>query len=185
MYHNMFVTNKDVFEHDEVLKTFLANKFGLFKPENDWRLEIIYTPLDMVITQYLSKGHLPDERKYCWRQSFEKHFCFYTTAIYLKGLVINVLRNSFADSTNKGISSQHDCLTLIGPDIAGVFEPSKNAPPVCIGHSYGMTGYSFLVPAAEKTALPLGNYMAGGNFAYSCDGRFPSRQPLSIHDRRE
>ena len=28
-------------------------------------------------------------------------------------------------------------------------------------------------------------YMAGGNFAYTSDSRFPSSHPLAVHDRHE
>jgi len=104
----------------------------------------------------------------------------------MKGLIIEVFRFPLGDCTNGGISGKHGSLTLIGDGVDGPFAPTPDAPPVTmITREIGGREYKHLVPCDEN-AVPLeGWYMAGGNFGYTSDSRFPNAYPLSIHDRRE
>ena len=104
----------------------------------------------------------------------------------MKGLIVNIYHNEHGDFTIEGLSSRHDTLTLIGEGIEGPFEPGDESPAVTlVKRDIGGEIYIHAVPC-DKNANPLpGWYMAGGNFIYTSDSRFPSRQPISIHDRQE
>jgi hypothetical protein len=109
-----------------------------------------------------------------------------------KGLPIYVLRTAdLGDCTNNGISAQFDRLILLDEDIEGVFEPSEECPAVRI-ITRDLWRQGFKEPVAYLHLEPVdakyhaGKWlMAGGNFGWTPDSRFPSRQPLSIHDRYE
>jgi hypothetical protein len=111
----------------------------------------------------------------------------------MTGLRIRVLRNAAwgdCDCTLNGISHQHHTLTLVGEGIEGPFEPSEDAPAVRLVRREmvlrsGKRGeYLHIEPVDAK--YHGGQWlMAGGNFAWSSDSRFPSDYPISIHDRYE
>lgn len=101
-----------------------------------------------------------------------------------KGLHVSIYKNAnaeFGDCSNRGLSSRHNRATLTGPNIPEIFEPSEDAPevqllPGNLGHGYKA------VPAEHgEGAGP----MFGGCFIYTSDSRFPSKQPIPLHDRWE
>jgi hypothetical protein len=111
----------------------------------------------------------------------------------MTGLRIYVLRDASlnrCDCTMNGISRQHNTLTLVGEGIQGPFEPTDDAPAVRLVRRQlflrsGERGeYLHLEPVDAK--YHGGEWlMAGGNFGWTCDSRFPSDYPISIHDRYE
>lgn len=96
------------------------------------------------------------------------------------GLLVFVYRSG-SDCTNGGISSRYDKLILLMDD--GPFTPSEHVPAVKL---VNVGCYFHVVPATANVCdNGFSDYMFGGNFVYTCDGRFPSRQPIAIHDRLE
>lgn len=99
-----------------------------------------------------------------------------------KGMTVTVLRpaNGF-DGTNKGISSRVATITVIGPNIPEISEPTDRAPAFEIGSKPMGKGeyYLFLVPAGHA-----GHTMMGGNYAVAYDSRW-TFGALPIHDRTE
>ena len=100
-----------------------------------------------------------------------------------KGLVVNVLRNTLGDSTNGGVSATNDTFVLTGEGVdCQVFTPSEEMPElVLFTRMMGDTEYLHAVPKE----LEHRHTMFGGNFVYTSDSRFPSNQPIKIHDRVE
>ena len=101
----------------------------------------------------------------------------------VRTLPVYVYRSgALGDCANGGISSCVDTLYLIVPD--GFCDMPEEDPRVMevkhIGeHAYVAPVHPFRAPDAV-----LGP-MAGGNFVYSTDSRFPAEYPLPIHDRWE
>ena len=83
-----------------------------------------------------------------------------------------------------GISNRFNEVTLIGVGDNAPFEPTPDRPAVkIVSRIIGGEEYKHLQAVAEDGSLISG--MAGGNFAYTSDSRFPSSYPLSLHDRVE
>lgn len=108
-----------------------------------------------------------------------------------KGLLVSVLRDvRLGDCTNRGPSSKFKEFTLVsgeGKDtfVDGPFEPTGTSPALVL-HCMYVRGepYYYAVPAS----LLDKRTMAGGNFAYTSDGRFADATagyPIEIHDRVE
>ncbi len=102
----------------------------------------------------------------------------------MKGILVSIFRDADGgDCTMDGVSSNVARAILTGDGVAEVVEtrPSDTiliykdrgkTPPMCVPH--------------EKFAQPgWSGWMFGGNFIYSSDSRFPSSQPIAIHDRQE
>lgn len=100
----------------------------------------------------------------------------------IRGLRCYVYTNPlFKGCSNGGISSRVTEVTLVGPDIPQIFYVSAEAPAVKlvkrnIGGEY---------VHAEPVEQPEGvcGPSAGGAFIHSSDSRFPSKYPISLHDR--
>jgi hypothetical protein len=105
----------------------------------------------------------------------------------MNGLIIEVYRDAHGyDTTNNGISSKYDSLTLIGPGISGPFAPTPERPAVrMVVKNFAGDEYRSLVPCDDDGNLLPGWYMFGGNYAKTSDSRFPFKYPLPIHDRLE
>jgi hypothetical protein len=105
----------------------------------------------------------------------------------MNGLIIEVYRDAHGyDTTNNGISSKYDSLTLIGPGISGPFAPTPERPAVrMVVKNFAGDEYRSLVPCDDDGNLLPGWYMFGGNYAKCSDSRFPFSYPLPIHDRLE
>ena len=89
----------------------------------------------------------------------------------------------FPDCTMNGISSKADRLILVGDDIPEIFEVKPDMPAVrLIKRIIFDRPYVHAEPIDNLTGK---GFMAGGNFIYTSDSRFPSQYPISIHDRQE
>lgn len=101
----------------------------------------------------------------------------------VRGLTADLYRSSLSDSSNGGISSTVDEVTIVGPEIdaahGNIFPPSEDAPAVRIvkltimGHEY-----VHLEPVEPVPAGHVG-YVAGGTFVYTPDSRF--REATGVH----
>lgn len=105
-----------------------------------------------------------------------------------QGLLCGVYRNPLGDCTNGGVSSVVNGATLIGEEVAEIFEPTERNPALYLRQ---FKGQLIAVPVAlgtwadMKTVAGLDGWQFGGNFLFSSDSRFPSAQPIKIFDRRE
>lgn len=108
------------------------------------------------------------------------------TKMKVKVLPVNVYRWTLGDCTNGGISGRFDSLYLICDQ--GWLEVELNDPrliKIVTRNHVGREGtYTHVEPVNDPDKKEIG-YMAGGNFVYSCDSRFPFDYPLPIHDRSE
>ena len=114
-----------------------------------------------------------------------------------KGLIVWVYRCSLADSTANGASSRHEKMLLVGPGVPQIFTETNPDKVLLLkskesSYEQAVTAdgkqvmvakrYQYLVPAS----IPENTHsMMGGNFAHTSDSRFPSGQPIAIHDRVE
>lgn len=108
----------------------------------------------------------------------------------VKGLLVFVYRDNLGDCTNGGISSRYDRLILIGDGVDGPMtvdldDPAENVVKLVKRRIFNGEEYFHVEPLDGCFAGGGKWYSAGGNFAYTSDSRFPSRQPLSVHDRHE
>src|SRR5215831_14146358 len=102
-----------------------------------------------------------------------------------KGLLVYVYKNTLGDCTNNGISCQNDRLILVGQGVdCQVFNGDEtNTVKIAFKH-VGDKPYIYCAPITETPKNMIGP-MFGGNFVYCSDSRFPSKQPIPIHDRYE
>jgi hypothetical protein len=104
----------------------------------------------------------------------------------MKGLLCFVYKCPW-DATNGGISSRCHQVTLVGLGPEGeIFEPTVEAPAVrLVRRRTSLSNRVYL--HAEPVDKPEGMVgpMAGGNFIYTSDSRFPCDYPISLHDRFE
>ena len=101
------------------------------------------------------------------------------------GLLVSVYKtNRLSDCTNGGLTSKFDQFILTGEGIKGPFEPSERTPELKLvrRNIYGKE-YIHAEPVDRPDSGNVG-YMAGGNFIYTSDSRFPT-YPVSVHDRQE
>lgn len=101
-----------------------------------------------------------------------------------KGLLVFVYRNSLGDCIANGISSNLIQLILVGEGIPEIFEGDETNTVKLVKRSLFGSEHLHVEPISEKPSNCIGP-MAGGNFIYTSDSRFPSKYPLSIHDRYE
>lgn len=98
-----------------------------------------------------------------------------------KGMTLTVLRPADGfDGTNKGISSRVHRITVLNDQVPQITEPTESAPAYIIAEKYG---HKYLRPL-ENCPRERGGYMAGGNYAVTCDSRW-TFGALPIHDRTE
>lgn len=104
------------------------------------------------------------------------------------GLIVDVFRDGYGDSSNRGLSSKHAAFVLLDENVVGPFAPSEDQPALRIVRRTlpwkaggGTEVYMHLVPVGLEDKQT----MFGGTFAYSSDSRFPASYPLPIHDRIE
>ena len=100
----------------------------------------------------------------------------------LKYLPIIVLSNSDYDCTNNGVSVINRKDLVIEAEHGNLTEQDIENKIVMqlIKKEFNGVTYYHLKQKGDQRWL-----MAGGNFAYSSDSRFPSVQPIAIHDRHE
>lgn len=100
----------------------------------------------------------------------------------IKGLLVSVLRNGRGvDCSLGGISSKADMLLLVGDGVPEIFEAGEYPVVRLVTRTIGGQEYKHVEPVTGGNEW----FMAGGNFCYTSDSRFPNSYPLSIHDRVE
>lgn len=108
----------------------------------------------------------------------------YSDDTYKSGMICSVYRNAeFGDTSNNGVSNRFNSFTVLGPEVATIFEPAEHRPTLYLHHwelQGGKRDY-FVSPSPD----PYAHFMFGGNFVYSCDSRWPTKSPIRIHDRVE
>jgi hypothetical protein len=96
----------------------------------------------------------------------------------MKGLLVEVMGT---DCTNEGVTSGVTEAILAGEGIPEIFEAKAGRPLLILGEGY--KGRLMAVPAGQPVGM-IGP-MFGGHFVYTSDSRFPSGQPIHVHDRFE
>lgn len=103
----------------------------------------------------------------------------------MKGLRADIILPARGDSSNGGLSSKVTEVTVVGPGVPEIFEPSEDAPAVEI-----VTEYPVGRPMLR--AYPLDRekgewFMFGGGFIYTSDSRFSRLYggPVKLFDRTE
>lgn len=101
------------------------------------------------------------------------------------GLLVFVLRHADGtDCTNGGVTSRVTQAVLVGDGIPAIFEPTETRPALRLVRRHIGGEYLHAEPVEGKDGRRVG-WMAGGNFVYTSDARFPNRYPISVHDRQE
>ena len=111
----------------------------------------------------------------------------------MKKVLTFALRHSLGDCTNNGLTSRQDSIWLysdvdinnpaIREELAAINEKNEILVLVKRGLFLGRQLPDIAVPFS---ILDSGRHsMAGGNFVYTSDSRFPSGSPISVHDRVE
>ena len=110
----------------------------------------------------------------------------------MKGLSVYVYKNTnHGDCTLNGISSKFSNLIILptestriaGINIPGIFSPHEDCPGIYIFHRPQFNDL-IACPDIEYGAGKVW-WMFGGNFIYTSDGRFPSKNPIKVFDRNE
>ena len=93
-----------------------------------------------------------------------------------------VMRHSLGDCTNNGLTSKEDSLILhYGQGLDLDMIPDDEL--VLVERTLFGEEANYAVPAG---LYKVGRHsMAGGNWIYTSDSRFPSKAPISVHDRVE
>jgi len=105
-----------------------------------------------------------------------------------KGLLVFVYKNPLGDCTNKGISHDKTQLILIGEGIPEIFEGDETNTVKLVKRNLNGRRTSNIYLHVEPINYEENHkpwFMAGGNFIYASDSRFPCDYPISIHDRVE
>jgi len=104
-----------------------------------------------------------------------------------KGMIVDVYRANGHDCSMGGISSKHEAITITGPGIPEIEEPSEKYPEMIFEPNANRVDGNLALypPDSYSEGKRVKWYMFGGNFAWSSDSRFPSAQPIKIHDRHE
>lgn len=97
-------------------------------------------------------------------------------------LRVDVLKKENVDCTNGGMTSRFNSFILVWDEA----DPPEeiNGTPVLELIEREIYGKRYLhsKPVCEGSGV---GPMAGGNFIYSSDSRFPNDYPISVHDRWE
>lgn len=97
-------------------------------------------------------------------------------------LLTFVLRSSLGDCTANGLTSRKDNITLHWGDDIDINELPDDDLLLVERYLAGKK-YLHAVPVRIKKQGEVS--MAGGNFIYTSDSRFPNQYPISVHDRVE
>ena len=107
-----------------------------------------------------------------------------------KGIIALIYRDALGiDFSNRGISSTVTEVTVVGPGIDPIFEPTEERPAVRIVKRENASGTIYHAEPLPTEDEPAPWYMYGGTFIFSSDSRF--RQSIdfhgavALHDRRE
>lgn len=115
----------------------------------------------------------------------------YKADAYSHGLLCQVYRGAQGnDCTLNGVTSKHNAVLLVGPDVDGPFKVIGSIDgntPVLYLHSWTSTekGKEVISYYASPDSENGMRYCFGGNFIYTSDSRFPSNSAIKVHDRCE
>lgn len=102
----------------------------------------------------------------------------------MKGMLVEILKGQY-ESTNNGVSSFNKEALLVGEGVAQVFDEDPKRPTLKLVKR-NIFGKEYLHAEPVQTTTPgWVGWMAGGNFIWSSDSRFPNDYPIAIHDRQE
>jgi len=102
----------------------------------------------------------------------------------MKGMLVDILKGQYK-STNNGVSSFNTDALLVGDEVAAIFDEDPNRPTLkLVRRNISGKEYLHAEPIGSPTPGRVG-WMAGGNYLYSSDSRFPNAYPIAIHDRQE
>lgn len=109
----------------------------------------------------------------------------------MKGLPCSVFVNKeYGDCSNRGVTSRVKSVILLDPagvsatPLPGVFEPTDDCPALVLKEK-NLFGNPYYYAVPIDLARGGQCVMFGGAFIYTSDSRFPSRQPIAVHDRVE
>jgi hypothetical protein len=111
----------------------------------------------------------------------------------MNSILTFTLRHSLGDCTNNGLTSKKDSIELYyGSDLTlaldsvrteGILDELPEDSLILIERNLFGKPANYAVPVS---ILKKGKHsMAGGNFIYTSDSRFPHDGPISVHDRVE
>lgn len=107
-----------------------------------------------------------------------------------KGIIALIYRDALGiDFSNRGISSTVTEVTVVGPGIDPICEPTDERPAVRIVKRENASGAIYHAEPLPSDELPAPWYMFGGTFIFSSDTRFRNSVgfygAVPLHDRRE
>ena len=112
----------------------------------------------------------------------------------MTGMIFSVYKSGRGDSTNGGVSSYVESLTVVGDDVPEIFDEAYDRPTVkLVIRNVCGTSFPIIVPADSTEAGGTERYMFGGNFAWTSDSRVSrwleergfTNAPVKIFDRQE
>jgi hypothetical protein len=110
---------------------------------------------------------------------------------HMKGITVGIFENKRIrkDSSNGGISSRCNQVTVVGIPRAELWEPTEDAPAVkLVKRTFGKKTVVHAEPIEPPPAGSVG-WMSGGTFIACCDSRFGEAigfyGAVSLHDRCE
>lgn len=111
---------------------------------------------------------------------------FTTGSDTMKGFTVHIYKNDlFAGCSNGGISATCSQVTLIGPGVPELSEPTETAPAVVLH----LSNRDYLSARPAEPQPGKCGPMMGGSFIYSSDARFSrltgNRGAIPLHDRFE
>lgn len=114
------------------------------------------------------------------------------------GITAHIYRSNGGDTSNRGISTRVNKVTVIGTlredgkldPVRGPFTPTDDAPAVILVRRHGVMGSPGTVHARPYgDDLPRTGWMAGGTYIATSDSRLVEAAgfygAISLHDRRE
>ena len=102
----------------------------------------------------------------------------------MKKIYTQVFRNSLGDCTANGLTSQLDSVDLYySEDLNIELDQIPDDSLVLIKRELWGKPAWYAKPASLLKSNK--HSMAGGNFVYTSDSRFPASAPISVHDRVE
>lgn len=108
-----------------------------------------------------------------------------TDSSEMTGLTVNVLRSIDHDCTNNGVSANHERMVIYGLSVKNgpidaEYNTDENAK-LYIHENPRDPSILMATPSPDSDKM----FQFGGNFIFTSDSRFPSRQPIKVHDRVE
>lgn len=106
----------------------------------------------------------------------------------MKKILTSVYKHPLGDCTNNGLTSKASSLDLYYNVTKADYEAldALDEDVLVLIHRGSFQGRPLGDIAVPFSILKSGHHsMAGGNFVYTSDSRFPGNSPISVHDRVE